>query len=588
LLGLGLKFCPRPRETTRNIDSGVHRFTRSAKIKHFYGNNKPDPLFEPRTHVPSEWEPRDTQCNTAYINRISAFTRKMIQLHQRRRTSSNLLLHQRHLLRTIRQSDTLVICQADKNLGPCIVEKDRYKQDACTDHLDDTKTYKLLSEAEANQKIAIVKMLIQKLISKHRNIIDRIDLRFLRAGISKVKDPFNKLYLTYKVHKTPIKTRPVVSTSGALTHALGVWVDIQLQPLARKQPSYIKNSLDLKLELEALPPLPAHTRLFTSDATAMYTNIDTPHALNAIRRHITATEPKFLTLSPVMEALRIIMTNNIMQFGDTFWQQLSVTAMGTPPACVYATLYYACHEAYILDRFSESLLYYKRYIDDILGLWAPPAHIDTAVEWAAFKTEVNNFGTLTWNTEELTTSVVFLDLVLRIDTGRIVSTMHEKLMNLYLYISPHSSHPPGVLYGLIVGQLHRIFRLCSLQPEAILLAQKFIRRLVARGYNKRKLDELFRKALIYLKTPRTPQFLDPEDPHACELDMVDEHNDIYFHVPYHPNNPPADVIQRHWRHLAFSPLASLLSTSLLMTTTNALRTVVSSLPTPVRITLVIS
>jgi hypothetical protein len=94
LLGLGLKFFPRPRETTRNIDSSIHRFTCSAKVKHFYGNNKPDPLFDPRTHVPSEWEPRDTQCNTEYIIRISAFTRKMINLHQRRQTSSNLLLYQ--------------------------------------------------------------------------------------------------------------------------------------------------------------------------------------------------------------------------------------------------------------------------------------------------------------------------------------------------------------------------------------------------------------------------------------------------------------------------------------------------------------
>jgi hypothetical protein len=222
----------------------------------------------------------------------------MIHLYQRRRTSSNLLYHQRNLLQTIRQSDTFAVCQADKNLGPCIVEKEKYKHDAFHDHLNDPTTYKLLTEAEALQKTANVKILIEKLISKHRNIIDRVDLRFLRAGISKITDPFNKLYLTYKVHKTPVKTRPVVSTCGALTHALGVWVDIELQPIARKQPSYIKNSLDLKTELEALPPLPAHASLFTSDDTAMYTNIDTPHALNAIRRHITATEPNFRTPDP--------------------------------------------------------------------------------------------------------------------------------------------------------------------------------------------------------------------------------------------------------------------------------------------------
>jgi hypothetical protein len=212
LLGLGLKFCPIPRETTRNIDSGIHRFTPSAKLKHFYGTNKPDDLFEPRTHLPSLWEPRETQCNAEYINRISAFTSQMIRLYQRRRTSSNLLYHQQHLLRTIHQSDTFGVRQANKNLGPCIVEKEKYKHHAFHDHLNDPATYKLLTEAKALQKTANVKILIEKLISKHRKIIDRVDLRFLYASISKITNPFNKLYLTYKVHKTPVKTRPVVST----------------------------------------------------------------------------------------------------------------------------------------------------------------------------------------------------------------------------------------------------------------------------------------------------------------------------------------------------------------------------------------
>jgi hypothetical protein len=326
LLGLSLKFCPKPKETTHNLDNGVYRFNRSAKLKHFFGTRKPPPDFEPRTHVESNWEPRDTQCNMDYTDRISDFTNTMVRLFKRRPVSSNLLRHQRHLLKTIRDSDTFVICQADKNLGPCIVEKQDYKKAAFHDHLNDTRTYQHLSPEEAKTAIATVTQQITQLISKNRALIGKTDLRFLRHGLSHVKDPYNKLYLTYKVHKTPVKTRPVVSTSGALTHPLGVWVDIQLQPIARSQPSYIKNSLALKQQLEALPPLPPHARLFTSDASAMYTNIDTPHALHVIGRYLRARRPKLPIIKPLMEALRIIMTNNIMQFGDTFWKQLCGTA----------------------------------------------------------------------------------------------------------------------------------------------------------------------------------------------------------------------------------------------------------------------
>jgi hypothetical protein len=54
------------------------------------------------------------------------------------------------------------------------------------------------------------------------------------------------------------------------------------------------------------------------------------------------------------------MTHDVFKFGDTFWVQLSGTAMGAPPAPNYATLYFPQH---------LNLLYYGRYIDDGLGIW---------------------------------------------------------------------------------------------------------------------------------------------------------------------------------------------------------------------------
>ena len=71
-----------------------------------------------------------------------------------------------------------------------------------------------------------------------------------------------------------------------------------------------------------------------------------------------------------MSLLTLVMKNNIFTFGDTYWIQLSGTAMGTPVACIYATLYYAWKETYnILPKFKNKLYFQRRYIDDIIGIW---------------------------------------------------------------------------------------------------------------------------------------------------------------------------------------------------------------------------
>jgi hypothetical protein len=119
--------------------------------------------------------------------------------------------------------------------------------------------------------------------------------------------------------------------------------------------------------------LHANSRLFTSDTTSMYTNIEPAVGITAVQAWLTDFEHELQQIFPthlVTNALEMVMTRNTFQFDDTFWQQFVGTAMGTPCDCVYATVAYGYHERtnIIPKQNKETMPYMKRFINGMLGI----------------------------------------------------------------------------------------------------------------------------------------------------------------------------------------------------------------------------
>jgi hypothetical protein len=199
------------------------------------------------------------------------------------------------------------------------------------------------------------------------------------------------------------------------------WLDFKMKVLLQCIPTYLKDTNDLLKALSSLPKLPPSAKLFTADATAMYTNIDTATALEAFNflfDHYKKEIPEDFPRDFFLKALEIVMNRNLFQFDDTYWLQLDGTAMGTPSACLYATISYGVHERNkILRSYSNYLLFYRRFIDDVIGIWDGP---DNAT-WENFQRDVNSWGKLQWIVSERSKKVDFLDLTISIEHGRILT-----------------------------------------------------------------------------------------------------------------------------------------------------------------------
>ena len=451
----------------------------------------------------------------------------------------------------LQQQQTFLIVPCDKNLGPTIIEHHDYLKIAMRDHLSDTTTYKSLTTSEIDRYSSDIKKHILGWLKTHHKTVTKMERAFLRKKLKSNQSPYAQFYLTLKAHKLKpgqtvdqLKSRPIVSCPGSLLHDLGVWVDRKLQEVAQRTVSYFKNTLELKKQLLDLN-LPTNTRLFTADAVSMYTNIPTHTAVNLIRKYLNQYQRKHNNEYPkdaIRAGLHLIMTMNIFTFGDLTLKQLNGTAMGTPPAMPYATIYFGIHEEKFLPHHAKRVIFYRRFIDEVIGIWCPNKNPERdALEWNEFKDKMNAFPGLTWEFSERAKSIDFMDMTISINnSNKIETTLFEKRLNLHLYIPPHSAHPPGLLPGIVYGTLFRIFTLCSDEEDKLQRTKVFFKRLIVRGYKGNDTRTLFHKAIKHAKAYNGP---------ATAED--DNHNSVILHLPFHPNDPASSRIQAAWRiHVA--------------------------------------
>ena len=142
--------------------------------------------------------------------------------------------------------------------------------------------------------------------------------------------------------------------------------------------------------------------------------------------------------------------------------------MGRKPTQPYATIYYGIYEEKFLPHHSRHVIYYRRFIDNVIGVWCPNKNQQQdTLEWNAFWNTMNAFPGLTWEFSEPSKTVNFMDMTMTFNkSNKIDTTLLEKPLNLHLYIPPLCSSTRATS-GIVYSNLFIICTLCSLETDKI-------------------------------------------------------------------------------------------------------------------------
>ena len=394
-------------------------------------------------------------------------------LRHKKKTKDNLTPKQRIALDELKNTDDLIITQADKGGSTVIWGIEEYLQEAYS-QLNNTAYYEELPSDPSSTHQNIINNSLNKLHSE--NLIDKATRDTLKPSNTKTA----RFYLLPKIHKNNNPGRPVISSVNCNTTKLSKYVDHFIQPLATQVKSYIRDTTDLLCKLEQIGTIPENAILVTMDVRALYSNIQHDKGLATLTKVLNdrlIKEPDTKVLTTLMEH---VLNLNSFSFNNGYYLQTKGVAMGTISAPSYAIIYMGeFEETHIYPLIIDDTLFYGRYIDDILFIYTGGetklhnffCHINSCDESIKFDYETSQH------------SISFLDTVIYIDNNRnLQTTLYTKPTDSHNFLHASSAHPRHLINNLPYSQALRTRRICSNTEELTKNNTLMLEYFLDRGY----------------------------------------------------------------------------------------------------------
>jgi hypothetical protein len=386
-----------------------------------------------------------------------------------------------------------LVSVTDKNLGVAVITKQWFIE-GCLSLLSDQSNYRLLSpEDSAN--------MLRRTIGGVKELADLADRCALGSQLVKFlvhKCPLNddelpvlpRFYVIPKIHKKPVKYRPIVPCHSTVQAPLAKFVSKLLKPIVEKCRYVLKGTKQLAQKLAELKLDPSRKAWIVSgDVVAFYPSIPLDDAIEIVYDMYIKFYPDSSEemRDLVLKSLVLVNAINVVEFQGLHYLQTAGLAMGQAPSPDIANLWGAHFEEKLFEthvEWANRWAFFGRYIDDCLGI----VYAETAdqarryAELLRLDLPGQRRVRIEWEVSEWSTP--FLDMRVYIDPAskRVEHSAYQKKLNHKERIPWASHHPKDVKKGTFIGEMARLATLSS-KLDAYLDALHDLKSLyMGRGY----------------------------------------------------------------------------------------------------------
>jgi len=532
MLGYGIKHIPQPNPLLNSTVLTPILNILSDKISwrfyfEFIAEDQPYRIYNPKFRLPLTPFTKYSEC-PALRQQISVFkTESLATLTSSTATPVTCNYTVQTIKKLSATTPELKFVAADKNLGLVMLDTLHYHKLVMT-HLDNTLNYSCIGDLISSQPIieAIIKDYYRRLDALVITDLTLTEQEKRFISLRNIRLP--QFHILAKIHKTPLKGRPIVGATSWITTNAAKYLDNKLQAYLSSFPSILYNTQDFINRWSTIQFDNTTEWLVSLDVESLYTNI----SLDSVYELLDQLN------FPLSNLFRLLSNFNYFSYNDKLYHQIDGIAMGSNCAVSIANIYMGTYIDLPISRRHQVVFKYCRFIDDVALVFK-----GTEDELDALYQQANQLHPgLTFTIVKDRESLDVLDVTFYNDSEQttLQYRTYQKPINKFLYIPYFSHHPLAVLRGFVLGELLRYRRTNSNHHTLNATNKAFYIRLLARGYSHTFLDFTFREARSRAIAPSSRPRLDPN-------------KDWIVSLPYSTDENTKNLI-RYWRNNAAAVL----------------------------------